>query len=152
MGGNLAGKFLQRSTAPRLKTSARVPPLCTKQIANHMLCLELLAKSMASRGKLAIEWGPSFLSRCVLDARANGIPVPWACRVQANLHQVRVCISGRNVNGAIAAVDDEVEVANGLVQLADAPSQMPGVQTQSFMSILRHALDGTVFALHDIVK
>ena len=111
MGGNLAGKLLQRSIATRFKTSARVAPLCTKQIANHMLCLELLAKSMASRGTLAIEWSPSYLSRCVPDARANGIPVPWTNRVQANLRQVRVCTSGRNVNG-----DDKVEVPNGLVQ------------------------------------
>ena len=34
---------------------------------------------------------------------------------------MRVCISEGNINGAIAAVDDNVEVRNGLVQLADAP-------------------------------
>ena len=34
---------------------------------------------------------------------------------------MRVCISEGNINGAIAAVDDNVEVPNGLVQLADAP-------------------------------
>ena len=38
------------------------------------------------------------------------------------------------------------------MQLADAPSQMPRVQTQAIVSIMRHLLNGTVFALHDVVK
>ena len=118
-----------------------------EQIANHMLYLELLAKSMSSQDELAIEWSLWYLSRCIADVRAKGIPAPWAWRVEAIMREVRVCI-----NGAIAAVDDKGEVPNGLVQLADAPSQMPGVQTKAIMSIMRQLFYGTVFVLHDIVK
>ena len=122
-------------------------------LSTKLLYLEPLLKSMACQDHMEIEWSPAFLDRCIADARAAGLAVPFKCRVEVISRHMRGAINEGNFVCAVSMLDSRQEnIPFSIKQLSDTPENIEDVQTQVAMELLRLLMDNSVYQLSDVIK